>query len=338
MTIHVGIYGAGGYTGQELIGLLRQHPAMQITFAVSDSMAGDDDQPIAYIRQDEADLSSVDVVFLCTPHGASAPLAAQALAAGVKVVDLSADLRLKTPASYTDWYQHPHPAPHLLPTPYGLPELNRAQLATATCIANPGCYPTSILLALAPLADILQPAAPIIADAKSGVSGAGRTPKAHTHFVEVFGDCKPYSIGREHRHTGEIEQELQALNPNVGPLIFSPHLLPVDRGMVSVVYAPIQAGWSAEAVRGLFEAAYGEEPLVELLPAGKTARLKDAVRTNKAVLSLTHPTPQMVVIVSVIDNLRKGAASQAIQNANLMFDLPETTGLLEVSTWNAQLS
>lgn len=338
MSIKVGIFGAGGYTGQELIGLLLQHPAMSITFAVSDSMAGEADHPITYIRQADADLSGVDMVFLCTPHGASAPLADQALKAGAKVVDLSADLRLTSAASFAEWYQYDHPAPHLLPTPYGLPELNRANLTTATCIANPGCYPTSILLALAPLADILQPAAPIIADSKSGVSGAGRAPKPHTHFVEVFGDCKPYSIGREHRHTGEIEQELHALNPQVGPLIFSPHLLPVDRGMVSVVYAPIQDGYSAEAVRGLFEAAYGDEPLVEVLPDAKTARLKDAVRTNKAVLSLTQPTPTMVVVVSAIDNLRKGAASQAIQNANLMFNLPETTGLVETYTWNAQLS
>ena len=166
-------------------------------------------------------------------------------------------------------------------------------------------------------------------DAKSGVSGAGRNPKPGTHFVEVFGDFKPYNIGRTHRHTGEMEQELHALDPNAGSIIFSPHLLPVDRGILSTIYAPLNDGWNEASLRSLFEDQYNDEPLVKLLPAGQTARLKDAVRTDLCVLSLTLATQDMLIVVSSIDNLRKGAASQAVQNANLLFNLPETTGLSE---------
>lgn len=328
--IRTGIYGAAGYTGQELIELLAFHPMMKTTFAVSDSNAGEKVNGLPYIRQDEVNLSDVDLVFLCTPHGKSAPLAAQALAAGAKVVDLSPDLRLNTPECFAQWYQQEHPTPALLPTPYGLPELNRYELGFTNVIANPGCYPTSILLALAPLAKAaaLKPHAPIIADSKSGVSGAGKNPSATTHFVEVYGDLKPYNIGRVHRHMGEIEQELQVMDANAGPIIFTPHLLPVDRGILSTVYAPLTEEWEPEQIRALFEDHYQNEPFVTVLPDGKLARLKDAVRTNKAVISLTFPTPEMVLIVSVIDNLRKGASSQAIQNANILFKLPENTGLL----------
>jgi len=335
MTIKAGVYGASGYAGQELIDILNHHPQMTVNFAVSDSYAGQsvNGNGLTYISQAEADLNTVDLVFLCTPHGASAPLAAMSLDAGAKVVDLSADLRLKTADAFQQWYQQSHPVPALLPTPYGLPELNRQELTQSQTeiIANPGCYPTSAILALAPLAKAgaLKSDAPIIVDAKSGVSGAGRNPKPGTHFVEVFGDLKPYSIGREHRHTGEIEQELHAIDPNIGSIIFSPHLLPVDRGLLSTIYAPLKDGWDEAAIRALFEDQYTHEPFVKLLPAVQTARLKDAARTDLCVLSLTLATPDMLIIVSAIDNLRKGAASQAVQNANLLFNLPETTGLSE---------
>ncbi len=333
MTVNVGVFGASGYTGQELLELLAHHPAMITVFAVSDSLAGTPvpDHAIHYIPKQDVTWQNVDLVFLCTPHGASALLGAEALRAGVKVVDLSADLRLNTPETYQHWYQQTHPAPDLLPTPYGLPELNRQYLNGTNRIANPGCYPTATLLALLPLlkAQIVQPGTPIIVDAKSGVSGAGHTPKPHTHFVEVFGDLKPYSIGRVHRHTGEIEQEICGLFPDAGPVIFAPHLLPVDRGLMASVYVSIVPGWTDEQIQDVFHDYYGAEPLVEVLPAGQIARLKDAVRTNKAVLSVHHPTLETVMIVSVIDNLRKGAASQAIQNANLLCDIPETAGLLE---------
>ncbi|MCI0712833.1 MAG: N-acetyl-gamma-glutamyl-phosphate reductase [Chloroflexi bacterium] len=332
MTINVGVFGAAGYAGQELIDLLSTHPEMTVKFAVSDRQSGEsvNGNGLNYIAQADVDWTSADLVFLCTPHGVSAPLAAHALDAGAKVVDLSADLRLKTTDAFQQWYQQEHPVPALLPTQYGLPEINRHFLSNVDIISNPGCYPTATLLALAPLAKggALKPGAPIVVDAKSGVTGAGVTPKPGTHFVEVYGDLKPYNIGRAHRHIGEMEQELKAMNPDAGTIIFTPHLLPVDRGILNTVYIPVTDGWTPAQIRDLFEASYSAEPLVDVLPDGQTARLKDAVRTNKGVISLHFPTPDVVLVVSVIDNLRKGASSQAIQNANILFELPETMGVL----------
>ncbi len=332
MSIAVGVYGASGYAGQELIDILADHPQFEVAFAVSDSFVGENvpGTQLQYIPQIQVDLSTVEAVFLCTPHGASAQLAASALQVGVKVVDLSADLRLTTVEDYEQWYQTSHPAPELLPTPYGLPEIHCHNLQQTDVIANPGCYPTASLLALAPLAhqNYLQPNAPVIIDAKSGVSGAGRNPKPHTHFVEVFGDLMPYSIGRAHRHTGEIEQQLKQLFPSAGSVIFSPHLLPVDRGLLATVYAPLVDGVSLADLQTAFENFYANAPLVDVLPSGQLARLKDAVRTNKGVVSVSQPTPNMALVVSAIDNLRKGAASQAVQNANILFNLADTTGLL----------
>lgn len=333
--ISTGIYGASGYAGQELVGLLGHHPRFEITFAVSESFQG---QPVHgtalhYIEPGAAALEATELVFLCTPHGASAPLAERALAAGAKVVDLSADLRLKTTTTFENWYHQPHPSPALLPTPYGLPELNRHHLHQQDRIANPGCYPTSVLLPLLPLAyaGLLQAGQAIVVDAKSGVSGAGRTPKAGTHFVEVYSDLKPYNVGRLHRHIGEMEQELQVAMAEVGPVIFSPHLLPVDRGLLSTIYAPVTS--DTERVRAVLETYYADEPFVHVLPPGHLVRLKDAAHTNHCLISVVPATANTVVLIAAIDNLRKGAASQAVQNANLMFDLPETTGLLETEQY-----
>lgn len=325
-----GIYGAAGYTGLELIGILKKHPELEISFATSDSHAGQSYQGVKFTPATEADASKVEMVFLCTPHGVSAPLAARSLDAGAKVVDLSADLRLNTPESYAKWYGHAHPVPALLPSPYGLPELNRSNILNQNCIANPGCYPTTTLLALAPLAKTgaIQSGVPLIVDAKSGVSGAGRQPKVEYLFAELYGDFKPYNVGRKHRHVGEIEQELHALHPNLGTLIFSPHLLPIERGLLATCYVPLADGWTLDKARQLFETAYAEEPLVNVLPAGETASIKAVANTNGAVISLHAATENLMIVVSAIDNLRKGAASQAVQNANLILNLPETLGLL----------
>jgi len=330
-SITVGVYGAAGYAGQELVALLARHPGVTLAFATSNQDAG---QPVPgtnliYQAHEAVSPDAVDAVFLALPHTASAPIAAQAVQAGARVIDLSADLRLDTPESYEAWYGVPHPAPELLPVPYGLPEINREAIRGAPVVANPGCYPTAALLGLYPLLEshALAADAPIIVDAKSGVSGAGRTPKPTTHFVEVFGNLSPYNVGRAHRHTGEIEQEIGKLNGAAGPLIFTPHLLPVDRGLMATIYVQLAAPWSAAALQSLYEETYAAEPLVQVLPPGRHATLKHAVRTNGAAVSVTPATDTHVIIVSVIDNLLKGAASQAVQNFNLMFDLPETTGL-----------
>ncbi|MFN8529977.1 MAG: N-acetyl-gamma-glutamyl-phosphate reductase [Anaerolineae bacterium] len=330
--VRAGVYGASGYAGQDVVEILSHHPQVEIVFATSSTYAGQvvPFTSLHYVPHDQADLGTVDVVFLALPHGISANMAAKAAAAGVKVVDLSADLRLDTPESYQQWYNHAHPHPEMLPTPYGLPEINRDNIIGKSVIAAPGCYPTTTLLGLYPLLShkAIAPNSPVIVDAKSGVSGAGRDPKPNLHFVEVFGNLSPYSPGRSHRHVGEIEQEMHKLDPQVGMLIFTPHLLPVDRGLMSSIYVTLADSFTSDQAQALYEETYSHEPLVNVLPAGQQATLKHVVRTNGAAISLTPITRQYLHITSVTDNLRKGAAGQAVQCFNLMFGFAETTALL----------
>jgi N-acetyl-gamma-glutamyl-phosphate reductase len=331
--IRVGVYGASGYAGMDLVELLVRHPHVEVIFATSGTYAG---RPVPgtslrYVPPDDAPLDEVRAVFLALPHKASALVAARTVRAGLKTLDLSADLRLDTPAAYEQWYQTSHPAPELLPVPYGLPEINRAALNGIDLVAVPGCYPTTTLLGLYPLLKLGTLAAdvPIIVDAKSGVSGAGREPKPTTHFVEVFGNLSPYSPGRTHRHVGEIEQEIGKIDSAAGPLIFTPHLLPVDRGLMASIYVTLTgSGLQADQAQTLYEEMYSSEPLVDVLPAGQQATLRHVVRTNKCAISLTPVTPQHLHITSVTDNLRKGAAGQAVQCFNLMHGFPETVGLV----------
>ncbi|MCB9452497.1 MAG: N-acetyl-gamma-glutamyl-phosphate reductase [Anaerolineaceae bacterium] len=329
--IRVGVYGASGYAGMDLVDILVRHPQANLIFATSNTYAGDavPGTSLVYIPHAQANLMDVDMVFLALPHKASAPMAAAALAAGVKVVDLSADLRLNTPEAYERWYQTPHPNPELLPVPYGLPEINRAQIPDSPVIAAPGCYPTTTILGLYPLlkAHVLLEGAPLIVDAKSGVSGAGREPKPNTHFVEVFGNFSPYNPGRSHRHVGEIDQEIAKLDNTTGPLIFTPHLLPVDRGLMASIYVTLKPDFTSDQAQALYEETYQNEPLVKVLPHKQQATLRHVVRTNGCAISLTPVTEQYLHITSVTDNLRKGASGQAVQCFNLMFDLPETTAL-----------
>lgn len=335
--IRTGIVGASGYTGLELSRLLARHSATQITFATSESNAGSsliDLFPTApdllLVSAQEAPLHHVDVVFLCLPHGAAAPAAGDALRAGARVVDLSADFRLHDPAAYHRWYGLEHPAAHLLDEAvYGLTEFARQRLPGAKLVANPGCYPTSILIPLQPLlaAGACATHTPIIADSKSGVSGAGRAPKQHTHFVQVADNLSPYAIGRSHRHLSEMEQALSWWSKTPPALVFSPHLLPVPRGILSTIYVSLQAGWDEAAVRALYQSAYADEPFVKLLPPGQLSSLAHALYTNRCVISITV-TDETLILVSAIDNLIKGAAGQAVQNMNLMFGLQETAGLL----------
>ncbi len=330
--LNVGVYGASGYAGQDLVELLRLHPAVNLVFATSNTFAGQQvvGTELRYIPSEEADPALADAVFLALPHGVSARMAARSAAAGACVIDLSADLRLDTPESYSQWYGQEHPHPELLTSPYGLPEMHREKIIGARMVAAPGCYPTTTLLGLYPLlkAHALEAGRPIIVDAKSGVSGAGRDPKPHLMFVEVFGNFSPYSPGRSHRHVGEIEQEILKLEPNAGMLVFTPHLLPVDRGLMASIYVTLNSGFNANEAQALYESTYEDEPLVDVLPAGQQATLKHVVRRNGAAISLTPVAPDLLHISSVTDNLRKGASSQAIQCFNLMFGLPEVMGLL----------
>ncbi|MCS6963205.1 N-acetyl-gamma-glutamyl-phosphate reductase [Thermoflexus sp.] len=336
--IRAGIYGVSGYAGFEVFRLLRRHPMVEIVFSASESGAGSSLAQLFPVLEDfpivsfsEAPLDQVDVVFLALPHGVSAAVARQALAVGVRVIDLSADFRLKDPIAYARWYKEEHSAPDLLSEAvYGLTEWNRSAIRSARLIANPGCYPTATLLALLPLvrAGAVGPG-PIIVDAKSGVSGAGRKPSLNTHFVEVDENLSPYNIGRVHRHLPEIEQMLHMFNGTIGPLVFSPQLLPVARGILATIYVPLASGWTEGMVRDLLVETYGPEPFVKVLPPGNLATLRHSVGTNLCVLSVTGvPEAGMVILTASIDNLIKGAAGQAVQNLNVMFGLPETAGLL----------
>ncbi len=332
-TIRVGVFGASGYAGLDLVEILAQHPHVQLVFATSNTYAGDivAGTDLRYIPSEDAPLDSVDAVFLALPHKASAKVAKKAIDAGVRVLDLSADLRLNTAEEYKLWYKDDHPHPELLPVPYGLPELHRDEIRGAKVVAIPGCYPTTTLLGLYPLLKIegLSVEAPIIVDAKSGVSGAGRTPSDTVHFVEVYGNLKPYNTGRKHRHVGEIEQEIRKFVSLTDPmLIFTPHLLPVDRGLMASIYVTLNYNITADKVHSLYANVYMDEPLVDVLPLGTEATLKHVVKTNRCVISLTPVTDRYLHITSVTDNLRKGAAGQAVQCFNLMYQFPETMALL----------
>lgn len=334
--LQVGICGATGYAGYELLRWLRRHPSVEVRFVTSESQAGKSlaevfpgplDAPL--LALDAAPLAEVDLVFLALPHGVSAQVARRAREAGVRVVDLSADFRLETPDAYRRWYGHDHPLPEWLPLPYGLPELNRPQLRDAAVVANPGCYPTSVLLGLAPLLRAGALSEPlVIVDAKSGVSGAGRAPKQNTHFVEVSENLTPYGIGQVHRHVGEMQQEAARLAGGNGPqIIFSPHLLPISRGLLSTMYVRVQPTLGEAQLRQLYAEQYADEPFVRVLPPGQLATIAHTAHTNQCAISLTLAQPGLLIVVASIDNLVKGAAGQAIQNMNVMFGLPETAGL-----------
>lgn len=334
--IRVGIFGATGYTGWELVKILLRHSQVKLVFATSESHAGkclNEVFPAApalhLITAESAPFDQVEVVFLCLPHAAAAKTAVSALSAGCKVIDLSADFRLKSAENYAHWYHYDHPAPHLLPEAvYGLTEFAREQLSTARLVANPGCYPTSILLALQPiLTGDLTITGPIIADAKSGASGAGRTPSQTTHFVEVADNFSPYKIGRSHRHLPEIEQTIAHWHPNPPPLIFSPHLLPVPRGILSTIYVSLAEPPPLTNLHQLYTQTYAHEPFVHILPLGQLATLGHVNHTNGCAIALTL-AENTLILTSAIDNLIKGASGQAVQNMNIMFGVEETVGLV----------
>jgi N-acetyl-gamma-glutamyl-phosphate reductase len=330
--VTVAVFGAAGYAGSLAARLLHNHPNFDLRWITARSDVGrrlDEVYPQHRVPMvmEEAEIErhgDVDAAVVAYPHGASAPFVAQLRDRGVKVVDLSADFRLRDVNSYEEWYR-PHPQPALIAQAvYGLPELYRDQIAGAELVANPGCYPTAAILALAPLARAGVIADAVI-DAKSGVSGAGRAPTDKTHFVAVDENVNAYGVPR-HRHTPEIEQELAALGSDVR-ITFTPHLLPLDQGeLVSCYVTLADPAIGTDELESLYRDAYDGEQFIELVtePAGVRA----VRETNICRISLHRDDRTgRAIVFGAIDNLWKGTASEAVQNLNLMFGLPEGTGI-----------
>jgi N-acetyl-gamma-glutamyl-phosphate reductase len=330
--LRAAVFGAAGYTGALAARLLQRHPSFELVAVTARADVGrrlDDLYPHHRVPMvlEELDLDAhgpLDAAIVAYPHGAAAELVHELRARGVKVVDLSADFRLRDAAVYEEWYRA-HPHPELIgEAVYGLPELYRERLRGADLVANPGCYPTATLLALAPLARAGM-IADVVVDAKSGVSGAGRSATDKTHFVTVDENVNAYGVPR-HRHTPEIEQELAALGAAV-TITFTPHLLPLDQGELVSCYVTLkQMGGPVTDLKEVYRAAYADEPFVEVVDTPPGVR---AVReTNLCRVSLhTDERTGRVIVFGAIDNLWKGSSSQAVQNLNLMFGLPEEAGI-----------
>ncbi|MBI5363592.1 MAG: N-acetyl-gamma-glutamyl-phosphate reductase [Planctomycetes bacterium] len=324
----VSILGASGYTGRELARLLASHRELQLDgfLAAREGVAPEAPElecDRAVEPLDWARVERCDGVFLCTPHGTSAELARKLVAMGKRVVDLSADFRLKSAPSYHAVYGHAHAAPELLAgAVYGLTEHARDAVARAQLLANPGCYPTSILLALKPLlaAGLVDRAHTVVCDAKSGTSGAGKNPSERTHFGNVHENFLAYGVGT-HRHAPEIRQE-----SGLDDLVFTPHLLPVFRGILSTVYVKPKDGVTAADLRACLASAYAGERFVRVFAKGQP-ELNRVQRTNECHLAVAESGP-LCVLTSAIDNLVKGASGQALQNMNLMLGCEESAGLV----------
>jgi len=327
----VSVFGAGGYTGALAARLLHRHTTFELRADTGRGDVGrrlDDLYPYHRVplELEQLDLdrhARVDAAVVAYPHGAAAELVAELHRRGVRVVDLSADFRLRDAAVYEEWYR-PHPEPELLPEAvYGLPERYRDEIKDAAIVANPGCYPTAAILALAPLART-GAIGDIVIDAKSGVSGAGRAATDAAHFVTVDENVNAYGVPR-HRHTPEIEQELAALGAGV-TITFTPHLLPLDQGELVSCYVTLNPGGDRVDARAIYREAYADEPFVELADTPVGVR---AVRETNICRISVHEDERTgrVIVFGAIDNLWKGAASQAVQNLNLMFGLPEGEGI-----------
>ncbi|WP_310447529.1 N-acetyl-gamma-glutamyl-phosphate reductase [Thiobacillus sp.] len=337
--IKVGIVGGTGYTGVELLRLLERHPQVELKAITSRKEAG---MPVAemfpnlrgrvklaFSTPEEAGLEDCDVVFFATPNGVAMQQTRALLDAGVKVIDLAADFRIKDIAVWEHWYKMEHACPDLVAEAvYGLPEINRAAIKNARLIANPGCYPTAVQLGFLPL---LESGAVdlgfLVADAKSGVSGAGRKAEIATLFAESSDNFKAYGVGG-HRHWPEIKQGLESFAGKAVGFTFVPHLLPLIRGIHATLYARVSADIDLQS---LFERRYADEAFVDVLPAGSHPETRSVRGANMCRIAVHRPPGSgSVVVLSVIDNLVKGAAGQAVQNMNIMFDQPEDTALAAV--------
>lgn len=344
--IRVGIIGASGYAGAELARIICNHPEAELTLATSRQYEGVALSEVFPNLREKVDIicenpapedlaDRADMFFAAVPHKTAMDLVPVLLDAGKKVIDLSADFRLRDVAVYEAWYQ-PHSSSHLLAEAvYGLPELYRDSIKDCRLLANPGCYPTSIILGLAPLlkAGVIMPET-IIADSKSGASGAGRAAQTGTLFCEVHDGFRPYKVGRAHRHTPEIEQELSllaGLNINIS---FTPHLLPISRGILSTVYANLTQEVTNNSIQQLYDLQYKNEPFVRLLKEDTFPATQYVRGSNFCDISFKlDPTTNRIIVMSAIDNVVKGAAGQAVQNMNIMCGLPEETGLLTAPTF-----
>jgi N-acetyl-gamma-glutamyl-phosphate reductase len=341
--INVGIIGASGYTGAELARILCNHPEVQITAATSRQNAGRPLSEIFPSLRGNVDIicenlsvaelcEKADFFFTAVPHKTAMDLVPGLLDAGKKVVDLSADFRLRDVSVYEEWYQ-PHSSSQLLgEAVYGLPELYRNDIAGCRLVANPGCYPTSIILGLAPLLKACAiEVQSIIADSKSGTSGAGRAAQTGSLFCEVHDGFRPYKVGRAHRHTPEIEQELTALAGDVVRISFTPHLLPISRGILSTVYASLAPGFDRGKIDTLYRNHYQSEPFVRLLEEDLFPATQYVRGSNFCDISYKiDPVTNRIIVMSAIDNIVKGASGQAVQNMNLMHGFEETTGLTTI--------
>ncbi|MGA3327160.1 MAG: N-acetyl-gamma-glutamyl-phosphate reductase [Terriglobia bacterium] len=341
--VHAAVIGATGYAGCELLTILARHPAASVTCLMS---SGRDGKPAFAIENSHPKLrgrfsvlcepldveqvvsSGSDVVFLATPHETSHQIVPRLLESGLRVVDLSGAFRLKDPAAYAQWYDFDHHATEALAEAvYGIPELDAPAIAKARLVSNPGCYPTSVILALAPLlkAGWVNVGAGVIADSKSGVTGAGRKPSEKLHFPEVNENLRAYGLFR-HRHLPEMLQEL-ALSPK--DFIFTPHLLPITRGILTTIYLRLEPQREPSEIQMLFKDSYAAAPMVRIYPAGTLPEILGVANTQFADIgfALDAPTGRLI-LVSTLDNLGKGAAGQAVQNMNVMFGFPQETGLL----------
>jgi N-acetyl-gamma-glutamyl-phosphate reductase len=335
--IKIGIVGGTGYTGVELLRLLAAHPHAELVTITSRQEAGKTLASVfpslrgriglSFASPDTAPLAQCDVVFFATPHGAAMSQVSSLLQAGVRVIDLSADFRLRDAAAWQKWYGEPHAAPEWLDQAvYGLPEVHREKIRTAQLVACPGCYPTAIQLGFLPLLEEgLVDVGSLIADAKSGVSGAGRTAKLGSLFSEAADSLAAYSVAG-HRHLPEIRQGLDAAAGHPVGLVFVPHLVPMNRGIFATLYARLKK--PATDVQAVFEGRYRAEPFVDVLLAGDHPQTRSVRGANTCQIAVHRPQGgDTVVVLSVIDNLTKGASGQAVQNFNLMFGFPENTAL-----------
>ncbi len=342
--VKVAVVGASGYSGEELVGLLLRHPQADLVCVTSRSEVGrrlDEVYPRfrdarraqvpVFIAPDPKTIlaSGAAFVFLALPHGLAAEFAEPLIAAGIRVVDLSADFRLREASVYREFYGHDHPAPSLLGEAiYGLPELHRAAIASARLVAAPGCYPTSIILPLVPLLreKLIDPAQ-ILVSSMSGVSGAGRKADVAYLFSELNESAKAYASPK-HRHLSEIEQELSFAAGAHVVINFTPHLIPVTRGILSTIYATPNSGVAAGRIGAAWEKAYANEPFVRLLDGDRLPEIRHVANTNFIDLAWRHDSRTgRVVLFSAEDNLVKGASGQAVQCFNLMAGFAETTGL-----------